>query len=176
MQPEVLRETLRAWGHATVNRYAFSRGDRALHALEHARDLAPGTKENALRQLAGRDGTDRRRLMASAAKIKGFKIVPTWAVDPVRASNDASPPHDRDEIAVDQGIPDHLRWVDQALAQMSRVTPLRALVVRMEFTVSASQSVKARMVREQYGGKLSVWQYRRELERALHWLDAKIAA
>jgi len=175
MQHE-LKKALQDWGHATVNRYAFSRCERSVHALELARDLAPGTKENAQRQLMGRDGTDRRRLMAAGTGIEGFNIVPMWAADPIRSSNDASPPSDLPEIAIDQGIPDHLRWVDRALAQVCRVSPLRAMVVRTEFTVSGSQAVKARMVREQYGGTLSVWQYRRELQRALDWLDAKMAA
>lgn len=169
-------EDLRRWGIAQANRYAFSRSDRSVHALESARDLAPGTRENALRDLVGRDGSSRRRFMAERAGDVGLNIVPTWAVDPVRSSNDADRPHDNPEIAIDVGVPDELRWVDRALASISRQSPLRALILRTEFTVSASQAVKARMVRDQYGGKLSVWQYRRELQRALDWMRFSQAA
>lgn len=163
-----MAETLRRWGHAHANRYAFSRGDRSVHALEQARDLAPGTKERALRDLVGRDGTSRRKLMGERA---GVRIVPAWACDPVRASNDASRPHDNPEIAVDMGIPDDLRWVDRAVAAMARQYPLRSLIVNVEFTVAASQAVKTRMVAEQYGGRLTVRQYRYELAKAVDWLD-----
>lgn len=165
-----LVEQLILWGIAQANRYAYTRADRSIHVLEQARDLAPGTKERALRDLLGRDGESRRRFMAKRSGVEGMAILPTWAVDPVRAANDADRPHDNPEIAVDIGIPDELRWIDRALAAMARQYLLRALIVRTEFTVSASQAAKAAMVREQYGGKLSVWQYRRELQRALDWM------
>ena len=164
-------DRLRRWGHATVNRYAFSRGDRAIHALEAIRDLAPGTKERAERQLVGRDGGDRRRLMAAGAGVSGMHVTPMWAVDPIRASNDASPPMDCAEIAVDQGIPENLVDLDRAIGLLHRQSPLRALIVRIEFCEAGSQAVKAHKVREQGGAMLSVWQYRRELQRALDWLD-----
>lgn len=166
-----LVEQLIRWGIAHANRYAYSRGDRTVHALQAVRDHAPGTTENALRDLIGRDGGERRRFMAARAEVKGLTILPTWAVDPVPARNDAGRPHDNPEIAVDMGIPDELRWVERALASMARQYQLRALIVRTEFTVSASQAAKAAMVREKYGGSLSIWQYRRELQRALDWLS-----
>ena len=171
-----MTEQLRRWGHAHANRYAYSRADRSRHVLEHARDFAPQTVERAMRDLVARDGRSRRRLMAARADVPGMRIVPTWAVDPVRATNDASKPHDNAEIAVDMGIPDDLRWIDRAIASIGRQSPLRALVLRTEFTVGASQSVKARMVQEQYGGQLSIWQYRRELQRALDHLAGTAAA
>jgi len=171
-----LIEELRRWGIAQANRYAYSRGDRSVHALEQARDLAPGTKEKALRDLLGRDGLERRRFMAARSGPVGLTALPTWAVDPVPARNDAGRPHDNPEIAVDMGIPDDLRWVERMLAGLRRQYPLRELVVRTEFTVSASQAVKAGMVRDQYGGKLSVWQYRRELQRALDWMGGSMRA
>src|SRR5688572_32773396 len=89
-----ITEQLRRWGCAQANRYAYSRGDRSVHALQQARDLAPGTVENAMRDLIGRDGRSRRRILAAGAGVKGMSIVPQWAVDAVRASNDASRPHE----------------------------------------------------------------------------------
>lgn len=102
-------------------------------------------------------------------------ILPTWAVDPIRSTNDADRPHDNPEIAVDVGIPDTLRWVESAIAAILLQNPLRALVLHTEFTVAASQAVKARMVAEKYGGALSVWQYRRELQRGVDWMGGRIA-
>jgi hypothetical protein len=170
---ESMREALRAWGLASVNRWCYSRGDRSIHVLEQARDMAPGTKERALRDLVARDGTARRQLMAAGAGVKGMDIVPMWACEPIRAANDADHPHERAEIAVDQGIPAELMWVDRAVGQLERQFPLRALVVRTEYTVSGSQAVKAHMVEDMYGGRFSVWMYRRELERAIEWISMK---
>jgi len=98
-------------------------------------------------------------------------MLPMWAVSPIRSANDADHPHDNPEIAVDTGTPHELRWVDRAMASMHRQYPLRALILRTKFTVSASQAVKARMVAEEYGGALSIWQYRRELQRAVDWFN-----
>lgn len=171
-----LTEQLRRWGHAQVNRFALSRADRSVHVLDKVRDHAPLTRERAMQDLVGRDGESRRRFMAARSGVQGMQILPTWAVDPVRAANDADKPHDNAEIAVDMGMPDELRWVDRALASMARQYPLRAQILRTEFTVSASQAVKARMVAEQYGGELSVWQYRRELQRGIDFMGGRIAA
>lgn len=171
-----LVEQLRQWGHAQANRYAYSGAERSRHVLEHARDYAPKTVERAMRDLVARDGAERRRFMAARSGVDGMQILPTWAVDPVRSSNDADRPHDNPEIAVDMGIPDDLRWIDRALASIRRQSPVRALIVHVEFTVAASQAAKAHMVAEQYGGKLSVWQYRRELQRALDWMGGRMAA
>ncbi|TGR55688.1 hypothetical protein EN794_004595 [Mesorhizobium sp. M00.F.Ca.ET.151.01.1.1] len=171
-----LTEELRRWGHAQVNRFALSRADRSVHVLDKVRDHAPLTRERAIQDLVGRDGTDRRRLMAAGAGVKGLRIVPLWAADPIRASNDADHPHDNPEIAVDVGVPDELRWIDRALASMERQYPMRALIVRTEFTVSASQAVKARMVAEKYDGKLTLRQYRYELGRGLDSVRGSAAA
>ncbi|MDR6094913.1 hypothetical protein [Stenotrophomonas sp. SORGH_AS_0321] len=171
-----LTKQLRRWGHAQVNRFALSRADRSVHVLDKVRDHAPLTRERALQDLVGRDGAERRRFMAAHSGVQGMRMLPLWAVDPIRASNDADHPHDNPEIAVDVGIPDDLRWVDRALASMARQYPLRELILRTEFTVSASQAVKARMVAEKYGGTLSVWQYRRELQRGVDFMGGRIAA
>ena len=171
-----LTEQLHRWGHAQVNRFALSRADRSVHVLDKVREHAPLTRDRTLQDLMGRDGESRRRFMAARSGVQGMQILPTWAVDPVRAANDADHPHDNAEIAVDTGTPDELRWVDRAVASMHRQYPLRALIVRTEFTVSASQAVKARMVAEQYGGALSIWQYRRELLRGVDFMGGRIAA
>lgn len=151
-----------------------------MHALAQAREMAPGTQERALRALVGRDGTDRRRLMAAGIPWektgRRMDIVPTWACEPIRAANDADHPHERPEIAVDQGIPEDLMWVGDMVSQMGRQFPLRALVVTTEYTQSTSQRIKACMVADLYGGALSLRQYRMELDRALDWFSGRMAA
>lgn len=110
---------------------------------------------DAAQEGAGRKGGSQGR-SSVVLQLQGMQMPPSWAVDPARAANDADKPHDNPEIAVDTGTPDELRWVDRALASMGRQCPLRALTVRTEFTVSASQAVKARLVAEQYGGVLTL--------------------
>ena len=171
-----LTEQLRRWGHAQVNRFALSRADRSVHVLDKVRDHAPLTRERAARELVGRDGAERRRFMAARSGVQGMSMLPMWAVSPIRSANDADHPHDNPEIAVDTGTPDELRWIDRAMASMHRQYPLRALILRTEFTVSASQAVKARMVEEQYGGGLTLRQYRYELGKALDWTRGRAAA
>lgn len=173
MQRDDMKKALRAWGHATVNRFAVCHADRTTHQLAKAVEVAPGTRERAAKQLADRDGRGRRAIMAVAATHGArmrMQFVPKWACEPVRAANDADPPKDNPVIALDMGIPDELLWIEQALCQMERQHPLRALIVRTEYTLSFSQQVKARMVQEQYGGALTVWQYRAELDRAIAWI------
>lgn len=172
-----LTKQLRAWGFAKANRYGVPREESAprTHQLERARDFAPGTRERAARQLIGRDGTDRRAFMAAKSGVPGMNVVPMWSCDPVRSSNDADPPRDR-EAATEMPVPDALRWIDRAVSQMSRSSEVRAMVLVEEFTTTGSQAVKARRVQERYGGRFSVWMYRRELQRALDWLGGRIAA
>ncbi|WP_164280638.1 hypothetical protein [Stenotrophomonas indicatrix] len=171
-----LTEELRRWSHAQVNRFVLSRADRSVHVLDKVRDHAPLTRHRALQDLVERDGAGRRRFMAERSGVKGMAMLPIWAVDPIRASNDSDHPHDNPEIAVDVGVPDELRWIDRALASMERQYPMRALILRTEFTVSASQAVKARMVAEKYDGKLTLRQYRYELGRGIDSMRGAMAA
>lgn len=193
MTPKEVREILREWGLATVNRYCYSHSERSTHKLQQARDMAPGTKERAAKMLMGRDGTDRRRLMAAAAGVKGMDVAPMWSCDPIRASNDADHPHERAEIAVDVGIPEGLIGVDRAVTQLARRYPLRGSVVRTEYTVSAKQAAKVRIAVREFEKDmarllgvdpkpedenapvaLTLRQYRLELDKALEWLSARI--
>lgn len=173
-EPDELTSQLQRWGHAVVNRWACSRGERTVHVLHKTRDMAPGTQERALRQLVGRDGGERRRYMAQQIGIKGLKEVPMWAVDPVRGRNDAGLPHDNPEQAVDMGIPDDVRWVDRAVQEMDRVSPIRARCVREEFMGTGTQRMKAGRIATAYGGAFSVRQYRYELQLAKEWLRGRM--
>lgn len=176
MQPDEMRKILKEWGVARANRYCVTRGERSIHVLSQVRDMQPKSREDAERPLIPRDGADRRRLLAKGAGIEGLEIVKMWAVDPIRASNDADRPHDRPEIAVDVGMPDHLMWIERELIALKRAFPIREVVVRIEYTVSASQPVKVNMVKDEYGGELTLRQYRMELEKSVDWFLYRQAA
>lgn len=190
MQPDEIRAALNAWGHAVQNRYAVTGRERSQHALAKARDLAPGTAENALRQLLGRDGTSRRTFMAEKTNTDKLqmRILPAWAVDPIRATNDADRPHDNPEIPVDLGIPEHLRWVDRLVRVMDKEQPLMAACLRQEYADQGSQAAKARRVNDLMGygtlqgsdgvqrPRFRLWMYRNELEKAVAWIQGFAAA
>lgn len=175
-EQDTLRELLRRWGYAVVNRFGTpdeEGGEESI--LSKNRNLAPGTKENFLRQLVGRDGFDRRRFMAQNVRVEGMEILPGWACDPVRSSNDADRPHERRAV-VDIGIPDELRWIDSAVASLERQWPLRAMVLREQYCGTGSQQEKAEKVAAQYGGSLTLRQYRYELTKGLDYLQGRRAA
>lgn len=184
MADEVI-EHLRRWGHATVARFAmqeegYSAGD---NILARQRDLGLMTKKKRKveHQPVGRAGEERRRFMAERMghDIAGRPILhmlPAWAVDPVPCKNDADAPHDRPAAIVDVGIPDDLRWVESALVRLSREHPLRALVLREEFTGRGTQQQKAARVATQYGGALTLRQYRLELHRGMDWMRGRMTA
>lgn len=179
---DALKEELKRWGYFTVTRYwifvdGYGPGDSVLAKTQ---DLAPGTKEKAAIELVGRDGTG--RLLYMARKLGegpepgagcGLQILPEWAVDPIRAKNNADAPRTTRPSKADHGIPDEFRWIDRALSQLWRMAPIREMVVRQEFCERGTQRMKARRVELQYGGRFTVAMYRNELRRALDFLAAK---
>lgn len=165
MQLDELKGMLKAWGHATVNRFAFSKAERTTHQLARVAQDKPMPKEQADRRLIERSGYTRRLRMAESVRIKGVRCVPLWACEPIPARNDADAPHDNAEAAVDMGIPDDLRWLEAAVTRIERQNPLRGRVLRTEYTVSGSQEMKARLIAEGYGGKFTTPMYRSELAK-----------
>lgn len=175
-----LRSDLKRWGEARA--YRYERKDAGPHVLSRAREFAPGTAERALRQLLGRDGRGRRTLMGAAAgrftKARKPIPVPMWACDPVPSRDDCrgggfDSPLTPQSVAWVDPMPDELHWIDQALTELARVNLMRMLVLREEFSGHGTQRTKAERVAEEYGGELTVWQYRRELVKALAFLEAK---
>jgi len=166
-----LKAQLTRWGsiRQTCMALAADGVPRGTHMLEQARTLAPGTRERAERQLLGRDGRDRRRFMAQAVNGCGLRIIPMWACDPIPSRNDAGRPQDIRAV-IEPEIPDELKWLDMAVSSIARKCPIRAEVLREEFTGAGTQKDKAKRLESQYGGKLSIDQYKRELRRALDCL------
>lgn len=172
-----LTKALHRWGYAQAHRFAHPANDEGRdHPLDRARDFAPGTRDAAIRQLIGRGGEARRALMARGTGIESLRMLPEWACDPIKAKDDSGGGPWISEAVVDIGTPDELRWVDRALAQLSRQYPIRAIVVRVEFTERGSQGRKCHIIEERWGAKLTVRQYRYELSKALDWMDGRAAA
>lgn len=177
---DLLLEQLRRWGHATATRHVrpqFAANDDAPddHPLARARHFAPMTRQRAAARLVGRDGRSRRKYMARDLGACGVQLVPASYVDPVPSKNTRSGSLRPDQRAgaIDVGIPDDLRWIDRALAELTRQAALQAQCLREEFTGTGSQRMKAARVAKQYAGQLSVWQYRRELQRGIDFLRGR---
>ncbi len=172
---------LRAWGDAQIGRHKAANDDRdtrdpGSHPISKAREFAPMTREKFARQVAGRDGRDRRRLMASGAGVKKMRIVPAWACDPVRGKETR---HMGPVASVDKGLPAELRIVDRAVMDLYRANTLRGLCLRIEYTGFGRQTDKAETVaRAMRIKELPLRRYRDELGKAKDWLriELRIAA
>lgn len=140
------------------------------HIIERTRRFAPLTRKKAAVKLAKRDGADRRRIIARKAGIKGLGIVPKWSTDPIRCSATR-----KGQFAATRDVqiemPAELAWIDRALIAMKSKAPVAALVLRIEFTHDGTQRDRAAAAQRAYGGELTYWQYRKELERALSLLE-----
>lgn len=177
MARDPLEEQLRAWGHAQVGRHAAN--DDAdtgpgSHPIARAREFAPMTRDKFARQVAGRDGRDRRRMMAGKSGVKGMRIVPMWACDPVAGKESklvAAP-----DAQIDRGIPPEVKWIDRAAIELYRQNTLRGLVLRMEYCGFGFQSDKAAAVSSAIGSTITLRQYREELRLAREWMRGRIAA
>ena len=166
-----LKLDLQRWGEHQAARYSRDpeRDDApGTHPLARAREFAPETRERAARLLAGRDGRSRRSIMGDKA---GTGISPQWASDPIPCTETRTPGPPLAQF--DRGIPSDYRWIEKAIASLSRSHPVRAAVLRYEFQVKVSQAVKARMVSEETGVGLSKWQYRRELALGMAYLEGR---
>lgn len=182
MADDELIAQLKRWGNATVARLAAnddgpSAGDNIL-AKQRDFGLKSARKHDDERQIVGRAGDQRRSYMGAKSSTPKLRLqkLPMWAVDPVPARNDADRPHDRPQMAVVDLVPDDLQWINRALARLSVDAPLREKILRTEFCKRGTHREKAKIVQREYGGKLSVDQYRRELRRALDWMRWSRAA
>lgn len=182
---EQLMQQMTRWGIVQATRYAAnddgpSHGDSVL-ARQADLGLRYKAKRDKERKPLGRCGEDRRRFMArkiaeeSDGRLR-LPILPQWSVDPIPSKNDAGPPRDLPVARVDLGVPDDLRWIDRAISQMWREAPIRALVIRVEFTTAGTHRMKAARAAAEYGGEITVRQYRYELHRALDWMLGRMAA
>lgn len=172
MTDEELLSELRRWGQfrtlAEETRQHVAPNPRA-HVIERTRRFAPLTIKKAKRKLMGRDGESRRRIVAKAASVKGMTIVPMWSCDPIPCK-DTRGGGGGGSGGTQVLMPPELNWVDRALRDMAGESPVRAMIVRVEFTDTRPQKTRAMHAQKLYGGSLTFWQYRKELERALSWL------
>jgi len=168
---EDLLTQLQRWGLVKT----FVPGDdskpaRSQHLIERKRKFAPMTRKRLAKKLAKRDGGDRRRIVAKAACVHGMGIVPKWSNDPIRCTETrgGGPTSMVEKI----NMPPELQWIDRALTKLAERSPILSLVIREEFTGrGVSQKDRAADARQKYGGELSYWQYRRELESAMAYLE-----
>lgn len=171
---EPLKLVLQRWGYYQATRYLPypRRNDEAPtpdeHPLARAKEFAPGTRERAAKLLLGRDGRSRRQAVGAAI---GMAIVPKWSSDPIPCKEGKGGGRGGFS-SIDRGPLPEYQWIDDALIRLRRKMPVHEIVVRTEFTVNASQLVKARIAAEEYGGHLSKSQYRRCLALGLSYLEA----
>ncbi len=140
------------------------------HIIQRTRRFAPLTRKRAAKQLVKRDGGARRRIVAKAAGVKGMGIVPKWSNDPIPCTETrCGRPTELKEVL---HMPAELQWIDAAVGKLTERAPILGLVVRAEFTgFGATQKERAVDAQKKYGGDLTYWMYRRELDKALSYLE-----
>lgn len=181
---DTLKESLKFWGHYQNHRYVEPATDdgrigarlsQPMHPITQARQFAPGKKAD--RQLLGRGGLSRRLMMGARAGLQDRQgralPVPVWIADPIRCTETRLPAPRAPSAAVMDATPDDLRWIDRALSELYRRNMVRALCVREEFAERGTQASRAESVAKKFGGKLTVWQYRKELHAGLAFLEGK---
>lgn len=175
-----LKEQLKHWGHYQEHRFCAPLDpedvpSRAEHPLARAQQFAPGAKRERAPLL--RDGHDRRMLMGAAAgRLSWYgAVLPVakWAVDPIPCSENRSMVSRSPTAAVMVGSPEEYRWIDRALSDLYRQNMVRALVVLEEFTGRGSQASRAEVVAKKLGGKFTKWQYRKELDKGMAFMEAR---
>jgi hypothetical protein len=173
MKNDELDALLREWGALSKYNEARQEGANDFHALQRAREFAPGTRARAAMRLVGRDGRDRRRLMARELETCGVRLVPMDYVDPVRAKANgggglAGPSRD--------STPPHLRRVAQAALELYRIDTLRGLCLNFEYCGYGSQSEKAeRVALAMNGQRVGLRIYREALAHAKGWMHARLS-
>lgn len=182
MTPDELETLLRAWGRA----YGESRPDEWAEDESPTGDsptarglaFAPGSRTEAVRQLASqkRAGYGRLALMAASSGVQGMAMVPTWACEPVRA---------RGLVRTTGGVgPSSDAWftpeverVQSAWIAMHRYDRLRAICLQVEYQVRGiRQRDKAAMVAGRTLQQVGLKRYRDELRAARVWIHARLAA
>lgn len=177
-----LKEQLKHWGHYQEHRFCAPLDpedvpSKAEHPLARAQQFAPGAKRERVPLL--RDGHDRRMLMGAAAgrlsRHGAVLPVAKWAVDPIPCSESRSMVSRSPTAAVMVGSPEEYRWIDRALSDLYRQNMVRALVVLEEFTGRGSQAQRAAAVAKKLGAAFTKWQYRKELDKGMAFMEARRA-
>jgi hypothetical protein len=177
-----LKEQLKHWGHYQEHRFCAplvptEAPSRDNHPLARAQQFAQGAKRE--RPPLLRDGYERRMLLgAGAGRVsRSGAVLPVaaWAVDPISCAETRTLVSRSATAAVMVGSPDEYRWIDRALSDLYRQNMVCALVVLEEFTGRGSQATRAEAVAKKLGAKFTKWQYRKELDKGIAFMEARRA-
>lgn len=173
---------MRHWGHYQEHRFvAPLQAEEApamnTHPLARAQQFARGRK--VAQEPVERDGLARRLLMGAAAGLVdgygGYRPVSKVFVDHIPCAETRSHAPRSATAAVMTGSPDEYRWIDRALSDLYRQNMVRALVVLEEFTGRGSQAKRAEVVAKKLGSSFTKWQYRKELDKGIAFMEARRA-
>jgi len=168
---EDVEKLLSEWG--ALSKYTAQRkeGTTDAHILERGRAFAPGTRQRAAARLVGRDGFDRRRIMAAGLASCGINIVGTNFVDPIPCNESR---HVGPHQSVADSVPPHLRRINAIASDLYRADTLCGLCLRQEYCGYGTQADKAARVGVALGMAIGVRIYREALARAKGWVMGRL--
>ena len=175
-----LKGQLKHWGHYQEHRFCAPLApeeapSRDEHPLARAQQFAQSAKRE--RPPLLRDGHDRRMLLgASAGRVNrngAVLLVAPWAINPIACTETRAHVSQSATAAVMVGSPDEYRWIDRALSDLYRQNIVRALVVLEEFTGRGNQAQRAAAVAKKLGAGFTKWQYRKELDKGIAFMEAR---
>ncbi|MEO7938719.1 MAG: hypothetical protein ABIR55_08855 [Burkholderiaceae bacterium] len=179
---------LKSWGLYYGERPRPERSSRTVeHTLARAMTFAeckPGKAVNhATRQLVGRDGTARRRIMGKAAGLGTLErpgLVPMCFVDPVPVpSGSGGGGSDRSS---ERPVPKALQIVEVEVKALEQIHLVRALCLRAHYCVEGDRDARCEWVTTEvrkfsrHAKRVELTQFKNEVAFAKVWMQARLCA
>jgi hypothetical protein len=180
MTLDQLKTLLRAWGRLYSERVPVDFDEENVpmlggvsHPLARGMQFAPGKNQKVVNKLnLERGGYARRRLMARAAQIGGFNIVPAAFVDPVRCvetrvsfyGHHAKP------------VPEQIQRVQRAALELAVIDPMRGMCLRVTYCMQGSYADKAEIVSGKIGRPIGVRVLREAVAFSEGWMHGRLSA
>lgn len=179
MTIDELKDLLRAWGRWYGERPDAEEGEAFnpdVHPLAVAMRFAPGKRSRVLRQRAhlDRSGQGRRRLMAQAAGIEGFRIVPGGYVDAVPCRETRAAVFGGGERS--RPAPLALQRVERAALDLLRIDTVLGICLRVHYCTLGELVDKATVAGLRIGHPIPVRAYRLRVSEARCWLLGRLSA
>ncbi len=168
MSDEIYKATAQLWGLVYGKRLKDDEPSRPTHQIARAMQHGAKSRREYVRKTIGRDGSSRRRLMASGLGSCGVRVVPMDYVDPAPCKDDSGR---HGGLSIDPKETPEVQTFQRAWLELNRFFPKQAKILALEYQHPdlLTQAAKAKEA------GVSVAQYKVELSRADFWIRSAFA-